>query len=311
MKKICLSILILLSVSLNAQDLTYSNKKENTDIKFVDGKIAFWDVMISKSRMTFAGGFGAKLYLNGFYLGLNYDYHYLDGLAEASSSENIKGSSIYAPTKSRNADITVGYFKQKEKEGKVKIFLKGVGRTKYYALIDAKYNKFFGAQIGYKSGFSHLTIPTGVAVKDYYANTNVTTDGGMSTFMRYGWISFGPSYGKIVDVEADFKGYGVKKRRDFFKIYANCIIAATTSLEDVYYTQANNTSKTLVNQYVLQGNVVMSNIGFNAGIEEHKFAGVGLIYGIEGGLLPGVKKGGNIYIAIKWGMIIGKAFGGK
>lgn len=302
--------MLFLAIAGKAQELTYSNKKVNTDIKFFNVKLGFFDFLVSKSRMTMSAGLGGKLYLNGLYLGLNYDYQYVDQMAEASSTENIKGSSIYKPTRSRYGDATIAYYKQTEKEGQVKIFLKGVGRTKYYALVDAKYNKFFGVQLGYKSGFSYLTVPAGINVKDYHSNAEVTTENGLTTFMQYGWISVGPSFGKITDVSADFKGYGNKKNREFVRYYANLIYAVSSNLEDVYFNADISGNNRLINQYVLQGNTAMSKIGFNVGLETLKFYGVGLIGGIEGGMMPGVKVtgAGNVYISLKVGMGIGKSF---
>lgn len=320
-KKYLLFIALFFSISLiaqkkfNSQDvLTYSIKKENTDIKFMQAKIAVWDILISNSRMTFSGGLGGKLYMNGLYVGLNYDYHYLDNLAEASSSENIQGSSIYKPTKSRNAEITLGYFFQKETEGKVKIKIKSEGKTTYYAKVDAKYNKIFGVQAGYKKGFSHLTIPKGVLVQDAYLSSRGTfqSEYAMTSFMQYGWISIGPTYGKIVDVAADFEGIGERKTQYFDRFYANVLIAGKSTLEDVYMVENFGGSNQMTHQYVLDGNVVMSKIGFNVGYETYKFSKVGVVAGIEIGAMPGVKisGAGNGYLLVKWGIVFGKQFGG-
>ena len=299
--------------SSTAQTLTGELTKENTNIKFFDAKLSPWDVLVSTSRMTFAGGGGGKLYLNGFYLGANYEYHYIDNLAEAASTESIKGSSIYVPTKSRNGDATIGYFHQKVKLGKVRVKLKDTHRTTTYARFDAHYNKIFGVQIGYKSGFSQLTIPSGVNVQDYYAPSKepIVTESGMTTYMTYKWITFGPSFGKIIDVEGNFNGYGIRKRRSFERFYANVIIATNSTLEDVYYAEEDvSTNNSLVHRYVLNGNVPMSNVGFNVGIETFKFYGFGVVYGIEAGIMPGVKisGAGNGYFAFKWGIILGKAW---
>ncbi len=316
-KNFFLITLLFISISLNAQKdaLTYSITKENTDIKFVQGKVAVWDILISTSRMTFSGGFGGKMYLNGLYLGLNYDYQYLDNLAEASSSENIQGSSIYKPTKSRNGEATLGYFFQKETEGKVKIKIKSEGKTTYYAKVDAKYNRLFGLQASYKKGFSHLTIPAGVLVQDAYITSRGTfkTEYGMTSFMQYGWISVGPTFGKVVDVEANFSEYGSRKAQFFDRFYANVIIAANSNLEDVYMVENFGGSNQMTHQYVLDGNVVMSKIGFNLGYETYKFSKFGVTAGLEIGAMPGVKisGAGNGYLLVKWGLVFGKAFGGN
>ena len=311
MKKILLCIAIFSSALANGQK-SYTLVKENTDIKFADLKISVWDILISPSRMTFAGGAGGRLYLNGLYLNLNYDFHYLDEMAEASTAEQVRGTSIYAPTKSRNAEAVVGYFFQKESEGEIKVHIKSEGKTSYYARIPAAYNKIFGVQGGYKKGFSRLLIPTGAKVKDYYAPEagTITTTEGMSTFMQYGWISFGASYGKIADVEIDVEGYGHRRAQFFNRFYANVLLAGKSTLEDVYYTTEFGGSNEMVHQYVLQDNTEMSKIGFNLGYESHKFDRFGFIYGLEIGSMPGVKSGGNGYLLFKWGLIFGKAFGG-
>lgn len=316
MKKLFTYLIIICSISVTAQNaMTYNIIKENTDIKFISGKIAVWDVLISSSRMTFAGGFGGKIYLNGLFAGANYNFHYLDNLAEASSSNTMQGSSIYNSTKSRDADLTLGYFFQKKTKGKIRINLKQQGKITYYTKVDAEFNKIIGLQATYKSGFSHLTIPSGVAVKDYYIpeSGTITTQQGMTTFMKYGWISFGPSYGKTVDVAANFEGIGERKTEFFQRFYANVILGTSSKLEDVYYTEGFGSSNPLVHRYVLNGNVVMSKTGFNVGYETYKFRGVGIGYGIEAGLMPGVKlkDAGNGYLVVKWGIVFGKMFGGK
>jgi hypothetical protein len=147
-------------------------------------------------------------------------------------------------------------------------------------------------------------------VKDLNSNAEFTTDNGITTFMQNGWISVGPSFGKITDVSADFKGYGIKKNREFVRYYANLIYAVSSNLEDVYFNADISGNNKFINQYVLQGNTAMSKIGFNVGIETFKFYGAGLIGGIEGGMMPGVKVtgAGNVYLSIKVGLGIGKSF---
>ena len=91
------------------------------------------------------------------------------------------------------------------------------------------------------------------------------------------------------------------------------IFAASSTLEDVYMNEGVGSSSPLVYRYVLQGNTAMSKIGFNIGAETYKFYGAGVIYGLEIGMMPGVKVSGagNGYLCMKWGFIFGKAFGGK
>ncbi|MBL0329626.1 MAG: hypothetical protein IPP64_09465 [Bacteroidetes bacterium] len=316
MKKIFFTLFLTVHLFSSAQTdpVKYSLTRENTDIKFIQAKLAVWDILISSSRMTFSGGLGGKLYLNGLYVGLNYDYQYLDNLAEYSSSENIQGSSIYKPQKSRNADATVGYFFQKEAEGKIRINLKSHGKTTYYTKVDAKYNKIFGVQAGFKKGFSHMTIPQGVDVQDAYLPQSGTfqTQSGMTTYMNYSWVSVGPTYGKIEDVEIDVEGLGLRRSKFFQRFYGNVLIATSSKLEDVYMTENFGSSNELVHQYVLDGNVEMSKIGFNIGYETYRYSKVGVGYGIEIGAMPGVKisGAGNGYLLVKWGIIFGKQFGG-
>ncbi|NVO03528.1 MAG: hypothetical protein HXX09_12590 [Bacteroidetes bacterium] len=316
MKRTLTYLLIICAFSAYSQEMTYTIKSENTDIKLVNAKLSFWDILVSSSRMTFAGGIGGKVYLNGLYVGGNYDIHYLDDLGEAVSSDNIvRGSSIYQPTRSKNGDVTLGYFLQRETTGKVRVNLKQQGKTLVYTKVEAKYNRIFGLQVNYKTGFSHMTIPAGVEVKDKYFPElgHIKTDYGMTTFMKYKWISFGPSIGKIVDIVADFDELGERKVKFFERIYGNVIFATKSELEDVYYTEGFGSSNPMVHQYVLDGNVAMSNLGFNIGYETFKLRGVGVGYGIEIGVMPGVKvKGaGNGYFLVKWGLVFGKGFGIK
>lgn len=288
------------------QTLTFSDLEDETNIKFFAGKIAFWDVLISGSRMTFAGGFGGKLYLNGLYVNANYNYHYLDGLAQGSV---IRGESVYLPTKSRDGDLQIGYYMPKVKEGKVKVFLKGIGRTKYYALIDAKYTKIFGPQIGYRSGFSNIIVNEGNVAKDYYIdNGERTLENDVRTYMQYGWINAGISFGSVKQVSANFQGYGVKKRRDMERVYGNILYAAYQKLEDVYYD--DDFQQGIVHRYVLDGNVGMSKLGFNVGYESYKYVGVDLLLNLELGVMPGVKGAisDNVYLNFKTGLIIGGKF---
>lgn len=78
-------------------------------------------------------------------------------------------------------------------------------------------------------------------------------------------------------------------------------------LEDVYYTE--NGSK-FANHYVLDGNVAMSNIGFNVGYETTRTYGSGTTVCLEAGIMPSAKVGAkkNFYLNFKWGFIIGKSF---
>jgi hypothetical protein len=313
MRKLFIYIMLFCTISAAAQPLKYSITKENTDIKFVSEKLAIWDILVSTSRMTFSGGVGGKMYLNGLYLNVNYNFHYLDNLAEASSTDKVQGSSVYKPTKSRDADATIGYFFQKKTNGKVRLHLKSEGKVSYYMNAIADYNKIFGVQAGYKKGFSQLTIPGGIPVKDYYIpeTGTITTEHAVVTYMQYGWLSFGPSYGKVVDVIADVEQYGIRKAQFVNRFYANVLMATSSKLEDVYYTEGFGSSNPLVHRYVLEGNVPMSKLGFNVGYETFKYTGFGVTAGVEIGLMPGVKMtgAGNGYFLFKWGFILGQGFG--
>ena len=312
MKKLLFYIIIFVSLKSQSQKLTYSIVKENTDIKCVYGKVTIIDALISTSRMSFSTGLGTRMYLNGLYLSTNYEFHYLDNMAEASSTEQIRGSSIYARQKSRNADIMAGYFFQKNTDGKVRINLHNGSKVTRYTIVDAHYNKIFGAQVGFKNGFSYMTIPRGVKVSDYYNESAGTfeTQAGMTSFMKYSWLTIGGTIGKTVDVDANFSSYGLKGAHYIQRLYANIIIATNSQLEDVYFTENYGSSNPLVKRYVLNGNVEMSKYGFCVGFETFTLKKFGMVTGLEVGKMPGVtlSKSGNIYLAFKVGLVFGSCF---
>jgi hypothetical protein len=311
MKKLFVYIGLCSSLVSVSQNSTYSITKENTDMKCIYGKIALFDALISTSRMSFAAGVGTRMYFNGLYVATNYDFHYLDNMAEASSSENIQGNSIYARQKSRNADIMGGYFFQKKKtDGKVRINLKEGHKTTTYTMVDADYNNIFGAQVGFKNGFSYMTIPRGVTVANYYNEGAGTfqTDNGMTTVMKYSWLTIGGTIGKTVDVEANFSEYGSKGSHYLRRIYANVIIAVKSELEDVYFTENRGSSNELIKRYKLDGNTDMSKFGFCVGYETFSLKKCGLLTSLETGMMPGIKGSGsgNFYLGFKVGLVIGK-----
>ncbi|MES2513022.1 MAG: hypothetical protein V4580_02715 [Bacteroidota bacterium] len=311
MKKLLIYSILFSSLVAAAQKSTYNITRENTDMKCIYGKIALLDALISTSRMSFAAGVGTRMYFNGLYVATNYDFHYADGLAEASSTENVQGTSVFKRQKSRNADIVGGYFFQKKKtDGKVRINLKNGHNSTTYTMVDAEYNKLFGAQVGFKNGFSYLVVPRGVTVANYYNESAGTfeTDNGMTTIMKYSWLTIGGTIGKTVDVEANFSEYGIKGAHYLRRIYANVIIAVKSELEDVYFTANHGSSNEMVKRYVLDGNVDMSKFGFNVGYETFSLKKCGLVTSLETGMMPGIKGSGsgNFYLGFRVGLVIGK-----
>ncbi len=312
MKKLLLNIILFSSLVSVAQQSSYTITKENTDIKAIYGKISLLEALISTSRMSFSTGLGARMYFNGLYVSTNYDFHYADGLAEASSTENIRGNSIYARQRSRNADIMVGYFHQKDIDGKVRINLHNGSRVTTYTMVDAHYNRIIGAQIGFKNGFSYLVVPRGVNVSNHYDESrgSFAADGGMTTIMKYSWLTIGGTFGKTVDVDANFTTYGAKGSHFMKRFYANVIIAVKSELEDVYFTENYGSSNPLVKRYTLNGNVDMSKFGFCVGAETFSLKKFGMITSLEAGLMPGVKAkvSDNVFIGFKVGLVIGSCF---
>lgn len=312
MKKSLFYIILFSSLVSVAQQSNYTIIKENTDIKCTYGKLSLLEALISTSRMSFSTGLGARMYFNGLYVSTNYDFHYADGLAEASSTENIRGNSIYARQKSRNADIMAGYFYQKNTDGKVRINLHNGSRVTTYTMVDAHYNKIFGAQMGFKNGFSYMVIPQGVTVSNYYNESAGTfaADAGMTTIMKYSWLTIGGTFGKTVDVDAKFSEYGLKGSHYMKRFYANVIIAVKSELEDVYFTENYGSSNPFVKRYVLNGNVDMSKFGFCVGAETFSLKKCGMITSLEGGVMPGVKGkiSNNLFIGFKVGLVIGSCF---
>ena len=325
MKYINFYFFLLIQISVLAQKVPvngigYKILRDNTDTKFVAGNLAFGNVTISGARMSLAAGPGIRFYANGLYASVDYEFHYLDGLATALKENPTTAFSVYKNQKSRNAEANIGYFFRKKVEKKVSLFLysetKMSKTINYYINVDAHVNKIFGFQLGYKSGFANILFPSGVNVKSYdNVNEDVKPSSfNMSTVMQYNWISFGPSYGITEDVIADIEGYGIRNAQYFSRFYTNILYAPKTKLEDVYYavepTSSAGTNKTLFYRYVLDGNVQMSNLGFNVGYQTFKFNKFGVSNNIEAGIMPGVKSDlmGNFYLSLKFGFSLGKCF---
>ncbi len=315
-----LFLFIIITISIHGQSsssvLTGTLTRENQDIKYFTAKVWPWEVLISNSRFTFAAGAGGSLYLNGLYINANYTYHYADALAKSIGSPVIGGSSIYKPTNSRDADVTVGYFFQKKTRGKVKVRIGGshvgYGHVDHYAVVVANYNKLFGFQMGYKQGFSNLTIPQGVTVRDAYIRPDydIITNQGLNTYMEYGWYSFGATYGKIVDVAVDLEKYGHRDVHNMSRFYVNILLSKYSILENVYYKDYNNYQYTVNHLYLLDGYVKMSNIGFNIGWETVSIKKLSTTYGVELGIMPGVKvsQAGNFFFTLKAKLSLSKFF---
>lgn len=306
--------LLFTAITLSSQTLTYKVLRENTDVKFIHAKISPADVLVSTSRMAFSASPGIKAYAKGLYFTANYDFQYIDNMA--SYITNVKGSSVYKSTKSRYANTTLGYSFSKIKQGKVYIRLGsgstngGMTKIEKYTYVDAKYKQQFGVQGGYQKGFSHLTVPSGISVTDYYDESAkvVQTQYKTSTFMEYAWLSFGGSYSKMIDVEVDLSTYGVRSNESLTRFYGNILLSTQSSLEDIYMVSDFGSSSSYTHRYVLNGNTNLSRLGFNIGYEVFKIKSIGLFYNLEIGLMPGVKieGAGNGYLSFKWGMLIGK-----
>jgi hypothetical protein len=306
-----LSLSLLCLSQVNAQ-VEYKLQRESTDTKFLYGNLGLVNLNVSGSRMSLAGGPGIKFYANGLYLTADYEYHYLDNLADALKGSSQTAYSIYKKQNSRNAQASAAYFLRKTKEKNVKVVVKTQGKTTYYTNVKAHVNQFFGLEVGYKSGFSNITISESATTKDDY--NGLPSPNGITTVMAYNCLSFGPSFGKIEDVIADVAGYGVKKSQFFSRVYVNVLYAPKMEFEDVYLKIEDNNSAsayyntTFMYRYSLNGNLDVSRLGFNVGYETYKFNRFGASTTIELGLLPGVKKqvSSNIYFALKIGLSFGQ-----
>lgn len=308
MKKIVLSLFLSVSFisQINSQ-VQYKLLREETDTKFIYGNLGLVNLNISNSRMSFAGGPGIKFYAKGIYLTADYEFHYLDNLADLRQGTPETAYGIYKTQNGRNAQASAAYFFRKEKEKNVKVHVKTEGKTTYYTNVKAHVNQIFGLEVGYKSGFSNITF-TEDRSKDY---DGYPVPNGITTVMAYNYISVGPSFGKIEDVVAEVAGYGVKKSQFFSRVYVNLLYAPKMEFEDVYLRFQNNnsggSSVTYLHQYALNDNIDLSRLGFNVGYETYKFNRFGASTTIELGILPGVKKqvADNVYLALKIGLSFG------
>jgi hypothetical protein len=279
---------------------TYSLIRDNTDNKFILGNLELINLTVSGSRMSMAGGPGIKFLMKGLYATADYEYHYLDGMADALVANSQTGYSIYKNQNSRNGEATIGYFFKKRLEKKVRMGLYTQGNTHYYTNVDAHVNKIYGLHVGYKTGFVNLSLPSTY---------------NMATNMQYGWFTFGPSIGNIEDVIAEFTEYGTKKSQYFSRFYFNLIYVANSKVEDVYTvvepTSSAGPSVNLLYETNLSGSVKMTKFGYNIGYETYRFSKFGFNTKIELGLAPGVidptiRNISNLYFAFKVSMGLGK-----
>jgi hypothetical protein len=312
MKKIFLIVFMLSVFVTVSQNLTYSVVSNNPETGFFVVNIDPWNVLASQSRLSFSGQAGMKLYKSGFYLNLSGDFHYIDNLA--SSSDRMFGQSIYEDQKSRNVNALVGYLISWKKNGPIKFHLKsgpGTGgkRVDTYGKVNIDYKQYFGLEGGIRSGYSFLTYKGEATLngKDYYSNSEVPISDFFTTYMQYSWVQCGFTFGKIINSEVNFSGYGNRTASYMTKSYAHLILPISNSLEDIYFTPDNGSSTLLTYRYILNDAVPLSKIGFRAGYEfipMKKLMGVGL----EIGTLPGIKNGGNFYISTKLSFNFGARF---
>lgn len=306
-------IIFTLSVFVSvSQNLKYDEVSNKPETGFFVVNVDPWNILASQSRLTFSGQTGIKLYKAGFYLNLSGDFHYLDNLA--SLSDRMWGKSIYKDQKSRNINALVGYLFSWKKNGPVKFHLKSSHGTgdkivDTYAKIDIDYKQYFGIEGGIKSGYSFLTYKGDATLngKNYYNNSEVPINGFFTTYLQYTWFQCGFSFGKIINSEVNFSGYGNRTASYMTKFYGHLIFPIKTSLEDIYFTPDNGSAPALSYHYILNDAVPLSNIGFRAGYEfipMKKLIGVGL----EIGTMPGIKSGGNFYMSTKLSFNFGSRF---
>lgn len=311
MKNHLIFCFLVLTGVYSSQNLTYTVVANDTKAGFFELNIDPWNVLASQSRLTFSGQTGIKIYKAGIYLNLSGDFHYLDNLA--ASSDRMYGQSVYQDQKSRNINATLGYLINWNKNGTIKFHLKtghGTGDKKVdtYAKIKIDYRQYFGIEGGIKAGYSHLTYKgdPNLTAKDFYSNQEIPVDGFFSTYLEYKWLQCGFSFGKIVNSEVNFSGYGRRKANYMTKFYGFLVLALSSKLENIYFTPDNGSSTPLTYQYILNDMVPVSKFGFKAGYEFipiKKLVG----FGAEIGTMPGIKNGGNFYLSTKLSFNLGTA----
>lgn len=310
MKNIFFLYLIALSFHCNSQQDTgtYMITSNNPDVGLINANLDPFNVLISTSRMSFSSQLGLKFYKKGLYLNASGDFHYLDNLAE-QLLEDIRGNSIYSSQKSRNISVNAGYYFSWLKNDKITFHLKtssgGMNTTVYHVTkINVDYKKFFGPEIGIKSGYSNIAYnfedkndDNPLIVKNYYVDEDVSLNSNFTTFMQYTWLQVGFCFGQIVNAEANFSDIGIRKTKYMERYYAQFIIPISTSFEDIYWVRSNGPSSHLINRCIING-VETTPLGFRLGYEviplERK-CGVGL----EIGCMPGFKGMLNFYLSTK------------
>jgi len=294
------------------KNLTYKVVKNDPETSFLCANIDPWNTLISRSRMTFAAKTGLCGYHNNVYVNLSGDFHYLDYLADATTS-NVNGKSIYATQASRNINVSAAYFFTKVTPCSLTLYLASVGRVRYHAKIKTECSKFFGPEIGYSSGFSLVTfdpdngrVKQPVNVTEYYAGQTTELKGAFSTYMQYQWVMVGACFGRIANVEVDFEQYGLRRERSMKKYTLCAILPASSTFEDIYVekTVITNSSKTLYYRYVVN-NLPHSRIGLKLSYD-YVPINTSMNYGFDTGFLPGFKNGGNFFVQFRFGVTLGR-----
>lgn len=297
--------------------LSYKIVQNDAEAGFVRANIDPFNILLSRSRMTFASQLGVRFYKKGIYINVSGDFHYADGLAETQLMD-VRGSSVYSPQTSRNINAMVGYYYSWTKNGPVTFHLKSTSGgyntvIHHVTKVDVDYKVFFGGEIGFKSGYSSIAYnyedkknSDPLMVKDVYSNKDVGLSGNFTTYMQYTWLQAGFCYGKIYNASADFSGYGIRKVQYMDRYYLNIVLPMSSNFEDIYYLSELGTSNPLYNRYSLK-DVKATSLGFKLGYEYIPLKRV-IGFGGEVGIMPGFKGMGNFYFATKVSFNLGGIF---
>ena len=280
----------------NSSELTFDPIYVNTNINYISLGFNPIDMQIGSKAFTMGTTLKATALYSNIYLKMESNSSYLiaDEIGNA-----VLGSPTNGTGKTKNFELVGGYYFTHEVSGPVHIRLGGNGNTTYLAKIDSKYEKFYGVEVGFSTGSRVVYANGQYNAIDLGTNQPTSFNGEFNTNMNYTYLYIGGSFGKLINVKANFSTYGEKAGFDLHKVYGHLIIPLKTSLDDITYTQTDPTTGNTVNKnYHIDNTITRTNLGFRIGYDQD-FANRVMSGGGEFSVFPGIQGNGNYLIRLK------------
>jgi hypothetical protein len=333
MKKIYLLITVLLFSlsSLFAQKQKMPDSVEISILQnevnppFLMGSAEIFSGNINRYNFSFNTGMGFKGMVGRIYASTDWEYNYLDGMAEVAMWNFAqKGFSVYQPQLSRNGSVLLGFaVHQKTKEEDISFVVKSTGGVDYYTKVPGKISKKIMIEGAYTRGFTWYGIDglTGKGVNLSENSTDIVNfnSDGVSTMMDYSYFALGGSMVEYTNMTIDIAKFGRRSTQIFTRVYAHVLVGMKNEIDDVYITKelpgipSGNT--TYYQRYRINESMEKSNLGFRAGYDVDFIQGIGFGGTLEAGLFPGRtsddKIWGNFYVLWKSRISLSKILGVK